>query len=83
MPIRSAGRESDKLVAGCYPRRSKSVLRASYYQVHSRIREGLPLTPERKQEPGRIGMPIAGDDADAVAVASRLCSSVGWRWGNT
>ena len=30
------------------------------------------------QEPGRVGMPIAGDDAQAVAVASRLIRDVGY-----
>jgi hypothetical protein len=30
------------------------------------------------QEPGRVGMPIAGDDADAVAVASRLIREIGY-----
>jgi predicted dinucleotide-binding enzyme len=30
------------------------------------------------QEPGRIGMPIAGDDAEAVAVASRLIREIGF-----
>lgn len=30
------------------------------------------------EEPGRIGMPIAGDDAQAVAVASRLIRDVGY-----
>jgi predicted dinucleotide-binding enzyme len=30
------------------------------------------------QEPGRIGMPIAGDDAEAVAVASRLIRDIGY-----
>ncbi len=30
------------------------------------------------QEPGRIGMPIAGDDAEAVAVASRLIRDIGF-----
>jgi len=30
------------------------------------------------QEPGRIGMPIAGDDADAVAVASDLIREIGY-----
>jgi 8-hydroxy-5-deazaflavin:NADPH oxidoreductase len=30
------------------------------------------------KEPGRIGMPIAGDDADAVDVASRLIREVGY-----
>jgi len=30
------------------------------------------------QEPGRVGMPIAGDDAQAIAVASRLIRDVGY-----
>jgi predicted dinucleotide-binding enzyme len=30
------------------------------------------------QEPGRIGMPIAGDDAEAIAVASRLIVEIGY-----
>jgi 8-hydroxy-5-deazaflavin:NADPH oxidoreductase len=30
------------------------------------------------QEPGRVGMPIAGDDATAVAVASRLIREIGY-----
>jgi hypothetical protein len=30
------------------------------------------------QEPGRIGMPIAGDDAEAVAVASGLIREIGF-----
>lgn len=30
------------------------------------------------QEPGRVGMPIAGDDAQAVAVASRLIREIGY-----
>ena len=30
------------------------------------------------QEPGRIGMPIAGDDAEAVAVASSLILEIGY-----
>jgi hypothetical protein len=30
------------------------------------------------QEPGRIGMPIAGDDAEAVAVASGLIVEIGY-----
>ena len=30
------------------------------------------------QEPGRIGMPIAGDDAEAVAVASDLIREIGY-----
>ncbi len=43
------------------------------------------------EEPGKVGMPIAGDDAEAVTVASALIreigfepgSSAGWRWANT
>ena len=30
------------------------------------------------QEPGQVGMPIAGDDAEAVAVASRLIREIGY-----
>jgi len=30
------------------------------------------------EEPGRVGMPIAGDDAEAVAVASRLIRDIGY-----
>jgi len=30
------------------------------------------------EQPGRIGMPIAGDDAQAVAVASRLIRDIGY-----
>jgi predicted dinucleotide-binding enzyme len=30
------------------------------------------------QEPGRIGMPIAGDDVEAVAIASRLIREIGF-----
>jgi predicted dinucleotide-binding enzyme len=30
------------------------------------------------REPGRIGMPLAGDDAEAVAIASRLIRDVGY-----
>lgn len=30
------------------------------------------------EQPGRIGMPIAGDDADAIAVASRLVRDIGF-----
>ena len=30
------------------------------------------------QEPGRVGMPIAGDDAQAVALASRLIRDIGY-----
>jgi hypothetical protein len=30
------------------------------------------------EEPGRIGMPIAGDDAQAIAVASRLIRDIGY-----
>lgn len=30
------------------------------------------------QEPGRVGMPIAGDDADAVTVASALIREIGF-----
>lgn len=30
------------------------------------------------QEPGRVGMPIAGDDAQAIALASRLIRDIGY-----
>ena len=30
------------------------------------------------EDPGRVGMPIAGDDAEAIAVASRLIRDVGY-----
>jgi len=30
------------------------------------------------QAPGRVGMPIAGDDAEAIAIASRLIRDVGY-----
>jgi predicted dinucleotide-binding enzyme len=30
------------------------------------------------EQPGRIGMPIAGDDAQAIAVASRLIRDIGY-----
>ncbi len=30
------------------------------------------------QEPGRVGMPIAGDDAEAVEIASRLIREIGF-----
>ncbi len=30
------------------------------------------------QDPGRVGMPIAGDDAQAIAVASRLIREIGY-----
>jgi predicted dinucleotide-binding enzyme len=30
------------------------------------------------QQPGRVGMPIAGDDAQAIAVASRLIRDIGY-----
>ncbi len=30
------------------------------------------------KQPGRIGMPIAGDDADAIAIASRLIRDIGY-----
>ncbi|NJN39966.1 MAG: hypothetical protein HC807_02600 [Gammaproteobacteria bacterium] len=30
------------------------------------------------EQPGRIGMPIAGDDAGAIAVASRLIRDIGY-----
>jgi 8-hydroxy-5-deazaflavin:NADPH oxidoreductase len=30
------------------------------------------------REPGRVGMPIAGDDAEALEVASRLIREIGY-----
>ncbi|MGB8436903.1 MAG: hypothetical protein WCE38_21875, partial [Burkholderiales bacterium] len=30
------------------------------------------------EDPGRVGMPIAGDDAQAIAVASRLIREIGY-----
>jgi len=30
------------------------------------------------EEPGRVGMPIAGDDAQAIAAASRLVRDIGY-----
>ena len=30
------------------------------------------------EEPGRVGMPIASDDAEAIAVASRLIREIGY-----
>jgi len=33
---------------------------------------------EAHQEPGRIGMPIASDDADAIAVTSPLIRDIGY-----
>jgi predicted dinucleotide-binding enzyme len=30
------------------------------------------------EQPGRIGMPIAGDDAQAIAMASRLIRDIGY-----
>jgi predicted dinucleotide-binding enzyme len=30
------------------------------------------------EEPGRVGMPIASDDAEAAAIASRLIRDVGY-----
>jgi len=30
------------------------------------------------EEPGRVGMPIAGDDAQAIAAASRLVRDAGY-----
>jgi predicted dinucleotide-binding enzyme len=30
------------------------------------------------EQPGRIGMPIAGDDAQAIAIASRLIRDIGY-----
>jgi predicted dinucleotide-binding enzyme len=39
---------------------------------------GYSRMGEAHEQPGRIGMPIAGDDADAVAVASRLIRDIGY-----
>lgn len=33
---------------------------------------------EAHREPGRVGMPMAGDDAEAIAVASRLIRDIGY-----
>ena len=33
---------------------------------------------EAHKQPGRIGMPIAGDDTQAIAVASRLIREIGY-----
>jgi predicted dinucleotide-binding enzyme len=33
---------------------------------------------EAHREPGRVGMPIAGDDARAIEVASRLIRDIGY-----
>jgi predicted dinucleotide-binding enzyme len=30
------------------------------------------------EEPGKVGMPIAGDDKDAIAIASRLIREIGY-----
>ena len=30
------------------------------------------------EEPGRVGMPIAGDDAQAIEIASRLIRDIGY-----
>jgi len=39
---------------------------------------GAARMGEAYREPGRVGMPIAGDDADAVELASRLIRDVGY-----
>jgi predicted dinucleotide-binding enzyme len=39
---------------------------------------GYARMGEAHQEPGRIGMPIAGDDAHAIEVASRLIRDIGY-----
>lgn len=39
---------------------------------------GSPRMGSVYKDPGRIGMPIAGDDADAVAVASSLIREIGF-----
>jgi predicted dinucleotide-binding enzyme len=39
---------------------------------------GAARMGEAHQQPGRIGMPIASDDAQAVAVASRLIRDIGF-----
>jgi predicted dinucleotide-binding enzyme len=33
---------------------------------------------EAHKEPGRVGMPIAGDDAEAIEVASALIRDIGY-----
>jgi predicted dinucleotide-binding enzyme len=39
---------------------------------------GYSRMGEAHQQPGRIGMPIAGDDAAAIALASRLIRDIGY-----
>lgn len=39
---------------------------------------GYARMGEAHQEPGRIGMPIAGDDKNAIAIASRLIRDIGY-----
>src|SRR5256714_6849209 len=39
---------------------------------------GYARMGEAHKQPGRIGMPIAGDDAQAIAVASRLIREIGY-----
>ena len=39
---------------------------------------GYARMGEAHKQPGRIGMPIAGDDAEAIAVASRLIREIGY-----
>ena len=39
---------------------------------------GYSSMGEAHEQPGRIGMPIAGDDAQAIAVASRLIRDIGY-----
>ena len=39
---------------------------------------GASRMGEAHKEPGRIGMPIAGDDAEAIAVASALIRDIGY-----
>jgi 8-hydroxy-5-deazaflavin:NADPH oxidoreductase len=39
---------------------------------------GYTRMGEAHEQPGRIGMPIAGDDAQAIAIASRLIRDIGY-----
>jgi len=39
---------------------------------------GAPLMASAHEDPGKIGMPIAGDDENAIAVASRLVREIGF-----
>lgn len=39
---------------------------------------GAARMAEAHREPGRIGMPIAGDDEEAIAIASRLIREIGY-----